>query len=189
MRQPLTTNIQALTMTLQLSRLLSQKLPAVNLLRRNLSSITRGRATTVGTRKFVERANLSLFHCFDKTGLYISPVMHGPPRNYQVEDKEYFEALMHKSIVDNKSNCVVVYNESTGGSKTWHATGMNRLLSEENSLNRSEVVTVANLGVAATDKLMRQRLATARELTGLEHIDMAIFEVHKLSLLLSCSDL
>lgn len=154
-----------------------------------------GKATPRGTKRFMERANLPMFHCFDKTSLYVSPIIHGAPRSYTLEETDYFEALMKRAVLRNKSNCVVVYNHEMTGtrSKTWHATGLDKLLTppplnEENLtpdspvewLNRDEIVAVANLGLATTGKNIRQRLANACALTGLEQLDMAMIEVRGL---------
>mgnify|MGYP003385813206 CR=1 FL=1 len=89
-----------------------------------------GHATPEGTLSFVKDANLPLYHKFDKTGLYINPVIHAQP-HAQYMLKIHAEAsaslatpdacdnYMRSSETDdlaglalrrNRSNCLYVYS-------------------------------------------------------------------------------
>ena len=43
------------------------------------SSPISGKATAAGTLAFVKDANIPLYHKFDKSGLFINPIIHGSP--------------------------------------------------------------------------------------------------------------
>jgi hypothetical protein len=136
-----------------------------------------GRATPEATFAFIHRNTLSMHHRLEKSGLFINPVIHGPPRPHAGHDNAYVEALMKKAVVKNASNCITVYHQNVADDKVWHATGLAQLLSVNNGPHRAEIVTIANIGRAKNRMDILKHLSDACKLTELEYIDLAIFEV------------
>ncbi len=142
---------------------------------RNLSTI-KGKATKEGTLAFVSQSQLKLYHQFSQSGLYINPVIHGAPRTHIDEDEDLENAAV--ALLQNRSNCLVVYEHNTYTGKPWALKHLEEiLLPEESGVSRENVVTIANLGHADTALELYRRLGDARKRTGLEYIDMALFEV------------
>jgi hypothetical protein len=74
-----------------------------------------GRATTIGTQSFVSRSNLSFHHCFGISQLYINPIIHGAPTAYDlpVGNEAVFDQILRKALFINRSNCIVIYDNSS----------------------------------------------------------------------------
>lgn len=90
----------------------------------------RGKATPEGTLSFVKDANLPLYHKFDKTGLYINPIVHAQPQpQYMIkmhaaktgggelinDSVNYMRSaetdnLAALALGRNRSNCLYVYS-------------------------------------------------------------------------------
>ena len=122
------------------------------------SSIVAGRATVEGTKNFVQRSNLKLFHQFQSSGLYITPIIHGSPKEAEgfKEEKEFYDFAIGKAILYNKSNCVIAYHSidpiPTAEHKStkpviWVTDALASLIENpDNGVLREEIVVGANLG-------------------------------------------
>lgn len=149
--------------------------------RRGLSmKPVKGRATQAGTAQFLRNSDLPFFHKLAKSELFINPIIHGPPRElYSKSDQKrtLIEALTRRAVVKNRSNCLVVYQHNPDG-EAWYSTNLHALfLDSENQISREQIVIVANLGKATTREEVFRRLSDACQVTGLETIDIAMFEV------------
>jgi hypothetical protein len=162
--------------------------------------IITGQASPEGTKKFIMNAKLPMYHRFEHSGLFINPVIHGAPSLYDEDNQGYVEALTLRAVLRNKSNCLVVYENQlhksfaklpSTGAKTgstrsapnvptpppYYFNGLGTVLREGN-LSRDQIVTMANLGSPSISKdAMLQRFDEALELSRLEAIDLAYFEV------------
>jgi len=163
-----------------------------HLIKRYYSESTRlisGRATLTATKAFVQKSGLKLFHKFDSSGLYVTPIIHGSPSEFEsINDRKYADILLKRAIINNKSNCVVTYhchdnpptatNTTNSSAKIWSTTGLSELLSDSKyGLKREEVVVGANLGHACSALEIYNRLSEASRLTNLEYFDFAFIEV------------
>lgn len=138
--------------------------------------ILKGRATEEGTRLFVAKSSLPMFHKFHLTDLYINPIIHGPPKYCSDANKSYVEALTARAVLKNRSNCIIVYQHNEI-EKSWHSTNLASLFRKSTEVTRDQIVTIANLGLAANREQILERLYEAGSRTGLETIDMAVFNV------------
>lgn len=142
--------------------------------------VLKGQATVAGTRQFLMEVPLPLFHQFDKTKLYVNPVIHGAPKKvYKKTDKDiaFIEALTRRAIVKNRSNCVIVYKHNDDG-EAWYSTNLEKLFKDPaNNVERQQIVMVANIGRPTTRENVFKRLGDACDVTGLEALDMVIIEV------------
>ena len=139
----------------------------------------KGRATVKGTSEFVMKSELSMHHIFKGTALVINPIIHGPPKRntYNVENQTYMEALTRRAVVVNRSNCMFAYQHYDDGS-SWHATNLRALFSNPaNDISREQIVVIAHIGLATTRDEVFKRLFNACQNTGLQMIDMVVFEV------------
>jgi hypothetical protein len=73
-----------------------------------------GFATPEGTRSFFlkEGVDLSLHHRFEVSGLFVNPIIHGPPLRRLSKRKE--EIYMLQALSKHKSNAFFVYDHYTG---------------------------------------------------------------------------
>jgi hypothetical protein len=131
-----------------------------------------GRATPAGTKAFIASSNLSLYHKFEKSGLFINPIIHGPPRAKTTGPSTIAEdhLLLH-AYTQNKSNCMFVYNcslddDKTTGERYWSSSRLDKVLRK-----REEVVAVAGLGRCASAEVIVNRLEHAHNVCRLESID------------------
>jgi len=133
-----------------------------------------------GTYEFVKKSALPLHHKFAVSELTINPIIHGPLSQQTLQDytdKTYIEALSRRAVVKNRSNCVVVYQHSTEG-EPFFASNLQALFTDpENDVSRDQVVIVANIGLATTRSEVLKRLSDACQHTGMEMIDIVMFEV------------
>ncbi len=146
----------------------------------------KGRATVNGTFDFVRKSALPLYHQFATSKLTISPIIHGPPSLHTTAErnKPYIEALTRRAVVVNRSNCIVVYQHYPED-EPYYATNLATLFTDPaNDVRRDQVVIVANIGLATTRSDVYKRLSNACQKTGMEMIDMVMFEVRISSLLL-----
>lgn len=137
--------------------------------------IVPGRATSAMTQHFVAASKLPLYHKFERSQLYINPIIHGPPAFHEVEDHEYIDLLTKRAVLKNRSNCLVVYQHLTP--KPYFFKGVRSLLEVEETLSRQHLVTMANLGTPCSSQEVLRRLHEACNLSQLEYIDFAYFEV------------
>ena len=138
-----------------------------------------GRATTEGTKSFVARSKLRLYHRLELSQLYVNPVIHGPPVPGTLSQEDS-DLCFAQALLRNKCNALFVYSHSSLG--PW-ATGVLGQALQAGKLNRSDIVAIAGLGKVSQAALqIRARLDEARALTGLEFIDMAIVEFDDASL-------
>lgn len=148
----------------------------------------KGRATVKGTCEFVMKSALPLHHKFAVSELTINPIIHGPPSQQTLQDysdKTYIEALTRRAVVKNRSNCVVVYQHAAEG-EPYFATNLQALFTDpENDVTRDQVVIVANIGLATSRSEVLKRLSDACQHTGMEMIDIVMFEVSTTLRLLS----
>jgi hypothetical protein len=149
-------------------------------------STVKGRATKEGTQSFVNKSNLKLFHKFHLSELFITPIIHGSPK--EEYDQKLNDLMMEKAIVENRSNCVIVYHckdPIPSESKTtlaqsikWGTDSLSKIISNPSyGFFREEFVVGANLGYAATPQQIRQRHAEALKMSNLEYLDFVIVEV------------
>lgn len=140
----------------------------------------KGRATISGTLQFLRQSMLPLHHRLERSKLYINPVIHGPPKKLYAKtdkDRTYIEALTRRAVVMNRSNCVVVYKHREDG-EPWYSTNLHALFDNPaNKVSREQVVAVADLGYACAREEVFRRLADACEVTALQTIDIAMFQV------------
>lgn len=151
-----------------------------------------GQATKEGTEKFIIDSGIQLFHKFHVSNLYVNPIVHGPPRlqpiklrqkiNQRLSDNQLLTAV-HR----NWSNMIYVYNHysDTLNPSYWNTKVLPHIMLRKTIKGapnphfrpRESLVTVAGLGLVAGHADLLERLAQARETTGLEKIDFAIIEV------------
>lgn len=140
--------------------------------------LTSGKATPTGTKEFIQRSELPMFLQLEKSQLSLGPVIHGSVRDWhsrpEVTD-EYIHLLALKAVAENFVNTLVVY-EHGETSKEYAIKDINNLL-QEAEVKREELVLIANLGRLRGDIDVQARLQRALELTKLETIDLAYFEV------------
>jgi hypothetical protein len=140
------------------------------------ASVVSGRATSAGTKEFIGKSALPMYHQLDRTSLYINPIIHGAPFSYDHKaDKDYISTLTKHAITENRSNCVVVYQQYLND-KIYFYEGLPSILAS-GAIKRDELVTVANIGKATNKQEVLAILDEARKLSHLEFLDMAIFEV------------
>ena len=149
---------------------------------KNEESVIVGAAEVAATSHFVVKAQHSLYHQFERTGLQIGPIIHGPPvRVLSMENEMH---LMANSIRNNGSNCLYVYDHVSGAygarqGATWHQRGLRDVLGASR-VKRNEVVTIAGLGlIPDTDvsETLEERLLEACASTQLQKVDLALVEV------------
>lgn len=153
---------------------------------RSCSTVVKGRATIEGTKSFVNKSNqLKLFHQFHLSKLFITPIIHGSPN--EEYDQQLNDLMMEKAIVENRSNCVIVYHckdPIPTDSKTkpppiiWGTDSLSKIiLNPSHGLSREEFVVGANLGYAVTTQQIHTRYAEALKMSNLEYLDFVIVEV------------
>ena len=145
------------------------------------NALISGIADVDGTLNYVKRINHTLYHKFERSGLHIGPIVHGPPaRILPVELDVHCLAF---ALGKNGSNCIYVYDHETGiyGSRqnrTWFQNGLAEVF-DVCKVQRNEVVTIAGLGKIGplmNDSIIRQRLSDACRFTHLQNIDLALIE-------------
>jgi hypothetical protein len=137
--------------------------------------------------------DLPLHHHFEVSGLYINPIIHGPP--LRRVDKKKEEVYMLQALSKHKCNALFVYDHYTGsygasqqagageeeGTKkvSWAAPSLDKVM-QLAGRRREEMVTFAGLGKMMPgmdfERELASRLAEARERVGLSHIDYAVVE-------------
>jgi hypothetical protein len=153
--------------------------PLLGVLRYSSSLTVQGKATPAGTLQFVAKSRIQLHHQFEVSKLIINPIIHGAPKRKSTSKSSvpYVEALLKKALLLNKSNCVVAYQHYESGDP-WYSTNLSALLSNPaTKIAREEIVVLANLGSVHFARDIKDRLANAKKLTGINFIDMAIMEV------------
>lgn len=146
-----------------------------------------GRADRHATERFIARSGLPMYHQFDHSGLFINPIIHGPPSRYHKSDKEVdekTETLIHamsmRAVHLNRSNCLVVYqhNHNIYTGKPWSLPSFSSILNGgPEPILREELVVIADLGVCHSKEDVLERLHEACRLNGLGQIDCAYIEV------------
>ena len=139
-------------------------------------------AEVAATSNFVVKAQHSLYHQFERTGLQIGPIIHGPPVRVLGMEKEMH--LLANSIRNNGSNCLYVYDHLSGtyGARqgaTWHQRGLRDVLGASR-VKRNEVVTIAGLGLIPERDVcetLEEHLLEACTSTNLQQVDLALVEV------------
>ena len=152
---------------------------------RRCSTVVKGRATKEGTKSFVNKSNLKLFHQFHLSELFITPIIHGSPK--EEYGQQLNDLMMEKAIVENRSNCVIVYHckdpvptdsKTKPPPITWGTDSLSKLiLNPSHGLSREEIVVGANLGYAVTPEQIYIRHAEALKISNLEYLDFVIVEV------------
>ncbi len=136
-----------------------------------------GRASTAMTQAFVSSSKLHFYHKFERSQLYINPIIHGAPAFNNIEDHDYIELLTKRAVLKNRSNCLVVYQHLP--QKSYYFKGMRSLFNIDPQLSRQHLVAMANIGKPTITAEVFRRLTEACELSQLEYIDFAYFEVSK----------
>jgi hypothetical protein len=161
----------------------------------NSNSLLSGFASVDGTKSYLASKQLNLYHKFERTNLFIGPIVYGPPGR-QLPAQQEMECFAY-AIGRNGSNCCYVYDHNSGtygvrqGHVTWHQRGISEVLNAVQA-TREEIVTIAGLGkVPSTSSsltsssslspsdILTSRLEEACQLTGLEKIDIALVEVNE----------
>ena len=163
------------------------------------------RASVEGTRRFLDRSGLGLFHQFWLSGLYVNPLIHGPPMSSShVTNKELIfqeRSGLVNALTVNKSNCMYIadagsgfYGRYRGGlqdgkSVDWHLSeNVFKEALAEASVLREEVVTMAGLGMLHAyptgkshelEGAIMEKLAEFAYNTNIEMIDYAFVEVNE----------
>lgn len=135
----------------------------------------KGRATIQGTRDFVDKSSLNMSFRLNQSNLTINPIIHGAPRHFNVTEKEYFTTLATRAVLINRSNCLVVYDHRRG--RPWALSGLDTIIDPDNKISRENIVAIAHLGLAVSNFELYGRLSDACKQSGLQQIDIAIFEV------------
>ena len=159
-------------------RLTQRAITAVLSLNKCSMATINGRASSNATNDFIEKSSLKMRIRLNQSNLIINPIIHGSPRHFHVTDNDYYNTLAKRAILINRSNCLVVYDNKRG--KPWALDGLGSIITENNLL-RENIVTIANLGLAGSSYELYGRLADAVKLTGLQQIDIALFEVRQYS--------
>lgn len=153
----------------------------------------KGRATSEGTKTFLQESNLALFHKFEKSSLFINPIVHGAPLFFKpIEEPEYYRALALQAVLVNRSNCIVAYrhhhktasspfnlsSSAIANSEPYSLPGIADVSAEsDGAITREQLVLVAHLGLPSTKEDIFLRLESAKAQCFVEHFDFALFEV------------
>jgi hypothetical protein len=149
------------------------------------------RATSIGTKYFLENSNIQLQHNLQKSNLFINPIVIGNPFTLQNGYDETCDALYYGAVMEDRCNCFYVYSNNEAG--VWHSKSMSKLV--ESGIDRESLVTVANMGNVRNRDDVMQQLENAKKLTDQEFIDIAMLNVrhllthtltHTLTHLLTC---
>ncbi len=142
----------------------------------NSAPIIMGHATAEGTTTFMNTFTLPFCHHFRRSNLYVNPIIHGPPKEFDDLTDDDINAMFAKAVLENHSNCVYIYDHNK--LKPWHTTELYEMLSSEMGLPRESMVTIAGLGKNASADSINTRLEEASRLTKMEKLDIAIVEVN-----------
>jgi hypothetical protein len=139
----------------------------------------RGKATIEGTKRFVQRSNLPLYHVFDKSKLACNPIIHGGLSSWEGNqiDNDYISSLAKQAIEQHRSNAVVVYEHKSSNKEYYISELINLDHNHQVDIKRDEMITIANLGKVLQSNDILTRLERAKELTRLEYIDMVYIEI------------
>jgi hypothetical protein len=136
-------------------------------------NLVTGRATTVGTKYFLDSSEIHLQHHLKQSNLYINPIVIGNPFTLQDGHEETLDTLYYGAVMEDRSNCFYVYSNNEAGK--WYSKSVQKLV--ESGIDREGLVTVANIGsVRDKDDVLRQ-LEEAWKLTDQEYIDVAMLNV------------
>lgn len=127
-----------------------------------------GRATTDGTQRFLALSQLQLYHKFEMSNLFISPVIHGPPRSSVGASSENDDNCMIAAVGANGSNCIYTYNRTSQG--IWHSKNLAAMCRK--GIPREGLVAVANLGDVRDAMMLPDQVYEAQRLTDLEALDI-----------------
>jgi len=136
-------------------------------------NLVTGRASTKGTKYFLESSDIRLQHHLKQSNLYINPMIIGNPFTLQDGHEEAIDTLYYGAVMEDRSNCFYVYSNNDDG--TWYTKIVERMV--EDGLDRESLVTVANIGSVRHPDEVLQRLEEARQLTDQESIDIAMLNV------------
>lgn len=133
---------------------------------------TNGRATSAGTRYFLEQSKLRIHHALKRSNLYINPIIVGKPMA-GVGRIDSMDSLYAGAVIQNRSNCLHVYAATPDG--PWHSHAVKSLI--DAGVDREGLVTIADIGSVRTKDDIIRLLDEAWSLTELEYIDIAILQV------------
>ena len=139
--------------------------------------VVKGRASAVGTKQFLTDRKVPLSHAFNRSAVFVNPIIHGPPKATAMS-KEEADRNIVKAIMHNHSNAVFVYDhrdQEEGG--PWYSNVLVPLINEHRAVSRDQLVVMAALGDVENADDVDQRLQEARQLSEVGHIDIAVMKV------------
>ena len=136
-------------------------------------TIVTGRATTVGTKYFLDISNIHLQHQL-RSGLYVNPVSIGYPFTLRNGQEDMIDNIYYGAVMEDRCNCICVYSNNDDDGK-WYSNSVEKLI--ESGLDREGIVTVANLGNVSDRDQVMQQLDDARRLTHQEYVDIIMLNV------------
>ena len=138
-------------------------------------SIIIGRASTLGTKYFLEQRKIPLIHTLKKSNLYIHPLIISSPLHPET-NKENMNDLITGAILNESYNCFHVYSREKTN-QIWYTTCVTDLI--EQGIDREGLVTIANLGKISNKNELMNVLDEAWTVTDQEFIDIVTLEVWK----------
>jgi hypothetical protein len=142
--------------------------------------ITLGRATTIGTKYFLENGQISLRQTLKgKRGqsLEINPLILSSPLHFH-SNKEILDTLYSGTILKQGINCLYVYSRNEKG-QIWYTNAIKSIV--EAGVDREGLVTIANVGKVRTKDDLMRILDEAWTVTEQEYIDLVTLEVNLFS--------
>ncbi len=147
----------------------------------SIRSITLGRATTIGTKYFLENGHIPFKQTLKgRTGqsqsLEINPLILSSPLHYD-SNKETLDTLYQGTILRQGVNCLYVYSRNSRG-QMWYTNAIKGIV--EAGVDREGLVTIANVGKVRTKDELMKILEEAWTVTDQEYIDLVTLEVRPL---------
>jgi hypothetical protein len=138
-----------------------------------------GKASSVGTKSFLEKAQSPLHHRFHRSQLFISPFIFGPPRFLNLKNDPSFNAknALQKCVLQNHSNCVYIYNNDpvTG---IWHCNNAIDELIHKTKVERENLVLIADFGLNHSGDNVVNQFIEVKKLCHITNIDIVILKVY-----------
>jgi len=86
------------------------------------------RASVQDTKDFIDASGIPLYHQFQKSKLFINPIIHGPPKGLVENDSAGSRLLWRAIHEENKLNSFYVYDQSNFG--RWYIDGVGAVIGD-----------------------------------------------------------
>ena len=87
-----------------------------------------------------------LFHRFELSGLFINPIIHGPPdltRKQQKFTQVDYDKMLEIALISNGSNCLTVFNYNETSSNYWSTKCIGNIIEKYNVI----IASIIMLGI------------------------------------------